>query len=206
MDVINDIADQTNLLALNTAISSRAGEAGRALPWLPTVRKLAEKTIGATKQVEKIFLACKLQPCGRHHLYGSAQARWWKKPQPSHTGRAECSTPFLVLPRKMLSRRSPSPLRQKSSLPPRRNQPQQPPMISRLTSDTTRGQSESAAAIQQLAEMSEPFGSNVWRNLEKVVIHNFNQQYQAETEKVSEMYTSCLLGRIMRAFIISALL
>jgi methyl-accepting chemotaxis protein len=155
MNVISDIADQTNLLALNAAIeAARAGEAGRGFAVVADeVRKLAEKTMAATKEVGDAISGIQQGTRSNvHNVEGAVQVIAEATELAAKSGEALREIVSLVDLSSDQVRSIATASEQQSAASEEINRSIED--ISRISSETSEGMRQSAIAVEELANQA----------------------------------------------------
>ncbi|WP_038070491.1 methyl-accepting chemotaxis protein [Thioalkalivibrio thiocyanoxidans] len=160
--LINDIAEQTNVLALNAAIqASAAGEAGRGFAVVADeVQRLAERSSGATRQVEGLVKAIQADTSEAVSSMEQSTANVVSGAEMAQAaGEALAEIEQVSADLADLIDGIASSARQQSEMA--RNVTSIMGEIREITSETTQGTQSTAAAIGDLAQLSAQLQSSV---------------------------------------------
>ncbi len=160
MTVITDIADQTNLLALNAAIeAARAGEAGRGFAVVADeVRKLAEKTMEATKEVgDNIRVIQNATETTVQNVNAAVKSVTEATTLANNSGEALSQIVKMTTGTSDLISGIATAAEQQSATSEEINNAIDE--VNRIVSETTDGMTQSAVAVQELAKMAHELKS-----------------------------------------------
>ncbi|WP_038059901.1 methyl-accepting chemotaxis protein [Thioalkalivibrio sp. HL-Eb18] len=160
--LINDIAEQTNVLALNAAIqASAAGEAGRGFAVVADeVQRLAERSSGATRQVEGLVKAIQADTSEAVSSMEQSTANVVSGAEMAQAaGEALAEIEQVSADLADLIDGIANSARQQSEMA--RNVTSIMGQIREITSETTQGTQSTAAAIGDLAQLSAQLQSSV---------------------------------------------